>query len=186
MYGVHLCPCSCIRDNNIWSYLFCRTLTTCSDEEYLKRIKARVDANDTKAINTLRCTYYDGDEGLTQCSCKTMELWNVTGKLGYPIAHCNIAAAHHDGRGVLKDPKKEKLFHGLSAMGGHATSQSCLGIIEYNEGSINQAMKHWMIVAEVGRTQKLFLIFGKRSPPCGFQNSSCRDAEWCERTAITI
>ena len=70
-------------------------------------------------------------------------------------AHNNIAAAYYDGHGVKQDLKEEKYHREGAAMEGYFTSRGCPHTIEYNEGNMNRAMMHLIIVAEAGHNKSL-------------------------------
>mmetsp|Transcript_6540 Transcript_6540/g.8413 ORF Transcript_6540/g.8413 Transcript_6540/m.8413 type:complete len:297 (+) Transcript_6540:69-959(+) len=160
--GQHLCT-GCIffhmkefLNQEVYNCPFCRMPATIDDDaEYLRRIHARIDAGDAEAMHCLGCKYSDGEKGLTKNHQKAMEWWSKAAKLGLSTANRNIAAAYYDGRGVPKDPKKEKYYHEIAAMAGHVSSRSVLGTIEYNEGHFDRAYKHWMMAAKAGCTYSL-------------------------------
>ena len=89
---------------------FCRTPYYTSDEEYVKRIKKRVEGNDAMAMRTLGCHYDDGSMGLPQNLEKAMKLFLRAGELGCTIAYSNIGNAYKDGHGVERDTKKAKYY----------------------------------------------------------------------------
>ena len=54
------------------------------------------------------------------------------------------------GRGVAKDEKEAVHYMEEAAIGGHTTSRYNLGVYEWNNGSRERAMKHFIIAAKLG------------------------------------
>ena len=50
----------------------------------------------------------------------------------------------------MGDLKKAKFHFEAAAMAGHENAIYNLGIIEYNSGNMERAVKHWTIAASVG------------------------------------
>ena len=107
------------------------------------------------AISNLGYHYYDGRMGLPQNYRKAIKLWLRAGELGDALAYHNLANAYENGEGVERDTKKAKHYWELAAMGGEVEARYALGVNECNAGSMNRAMKHWMIAAGVGHDDSL-------------------------------
>ena len=119
-------------------------------QETLERIKKRAEGSDAKAINMLGCYYYGGKGGLPQDNEKATELFFRAGELGFAAAYRSVAVAYYNGEGVERDMEKAKHYEELAAMGGDVVSRNNLGIREKNAGSMNRAVKHWMISSRAG------------------------------------
>ena len=130
---------------------FCRASNlNLSDEEYLRRMNARVDAGDEEAMAMLGAKYSCGQRGLTQDHYKAMELWTKAAKMGSFIAVKNIATAYNTGRGVQRNRKKEQYHHELAAIMGDVGSRERLAHMEHEIGNYERAYKHWIIAAKGG------------------------------------
>jgi TPR repeat protein len=71
---------------------------------------------------------------------------------GVVAAHHSLAIMYHDRHGVEKDEKK-KIYHWEeAAIGGHSWARHCLGNEEWDNGTIERAVKHWIIAANLGCT----------------------------------
>jgi TPR repeat protein len=60
------------------------------------------------------------------------------------------------------DLKKAKFHYGAAAMAGHDDARFNLGLMEYNSGNVEQAVKHWKIAASAGdhkAMHKLLVVF---------------------------
>ncbi|KAL7529420.1 hypothetical protein ACHAXR_005123 [Thalassiosira sp. AJA248-18] len=168
------CICADIltRGNREWFCPFCRTPRAASDEEGIERIKKRIEAGDAIAMNTLGLRYSSGD-GVPQDSNKALELWQRAAQLGCAESHYNIAEAYFNG----EDVEKDFIHHWeLAAMGGHVGARYNLGILEENEGDMNRALKHFMILAELGHNESLQKIQN------GFSDGHVTEDEFFEKT----
>jgi len=134
---------------------FCRVPTANSDEEYVKRLNKRVEANDPIAIHKLGFYYYHGKNGFTRDYTKALELWHRAADLGYAGAYCNIGYAYQSGEGVEVDRKKAIHYFELAAMGGSVVAQSNLGNMEGREGNLHRALKYLMIAVKSGDSESL-------------------------------
>ena len=132
--GVGLCP-------------FCRTPTPSTEEEMIEQMKKRVKADDTEAMYGLGCYYYNGLYGVPQDHAKALELWHRAKELGGTTSYYCIGKAYYFGRGVERDEKKAQHYWELAAMGGDVMARHDLGVLEFNAGNMDRAVKHHMIAA---------------------------------------
>ena len=79
---------------------FCRVVYPISDEELVKRLKKRVEANDAHAIYNLGVFYARGLYGFTRYYTKALELYHRAGVLGHAEAYNDIGYAYSSGKGV--------------------------------------------------------------------------------------
>jgi uncharacterized protein len=119
----------------------------------------RIEANDPVAL----ChwggrRYQKGDyDGAIEYHTKAAGLGNAD-------SHFDLSVMYHEGQGVGKD--KEKIWHHLeeAAICGHPHARNNLGFLEYRDGRIERAVKHWIIAAKLGLDESLETLkdaFGK-------------------------
>jgi len=137
---------------------FCRTPNSTSDKQSRKRLKNRMDMNDSRALHELAVGYSYGAHGLQQSYAKALELYHRAGELGYAHAYNNIGGFYINGKGVAVDEKKAKYYLGLAAIKGDDTARNNLGILEEKDGNMDRALKHYMISARGGRSESLEAI----------------------------
>ena len=129
---------------------FCRTPDP-TDEEFITRMKKRMEVGDEHAFFLMGCAYSLGRYGLTQNSTKAVELWRKAGKCGYT----NIGLAYDNGEGVERDTKMAKHYLELAAMAGNVRARYNLGVDEENAGKYDIALKHYMIAVRGGCTDSV-------------------------------
>jgi len=118
-----------------------------SYEEHIERYKTRMKVNDAKAFYELGCAYQFGHWGLPRNITKALDLWHQAAQFGSCEAHESLAMFH-----VLASKSIEMAnYHWkIAALSGHELAHSNLGTSEYNEGNMDQAMKHFTVAAKVG------------------------------------
>jgi len=93
-----------------------------------------------------------------------LELWHRGAELGSCRAHHALAQAYYQGDGVKKDIERSIHHYKQAAMGGHENARHTLGTIEFNNGDIHKAMKHFMISAKCGYDKALKAVgFGYKA-----------------------
>ena len=137
---------------------FCRSPMPTSVEGVLKRLKKRIDLNDSKATNNMGCHYAEGKLGLPQNRAKALDLWHRAGELGSAGAYFAIGNVYKFGDGVEVDEKKAIHYWELAAMGGHRKARHNLGVTEWKAGNRDRALKHWMIAVKYGNNESLKTI----------------------------
>ena len=127
-----------------------------SNEEYIKRLKKRMQLNDARALGVMGRDYQYGKSGLPKNLNKAFELLKKSADLGSPMAHYDLAYAYLNGEGIEGDDE-EKAFHHwkLAAIGGHEIARYYLGVLEKNAPV---AMKHHMIAARSGYDASLKMV----------------------------
>ena len=142
---------------------FCRTPIPTSEEEAIKRVKKRMETGDAIAIFSLGCYFNTGESSLPQDYTKALELYHRAAELEHSRAYFNIANAYDHGKGVEMDEKKARHYYELAAMGGDVDARHQLGVIEWNAGNYDRALRHFMIAVRGGdsnsvkRVQELFM-----------------------------
>jgi hypothetical protein len=130
--GLVLCP-------------FCRQPLPSTREEGFKKKMRRINANDPVAIRQVGTQYGSKGDYVT-----ALKYLTKAAELGDAAAHHSLASMYHHGHGVEKDQKK-KIYHWEeAAIGGHPLARSCLGSDEWENGTIERAVKHWIIAANLG------------------------------------
>ena len=125
-----------------------------TDEEMVEEIVKRVEANDAVAIGMLAQHYYKGLRGFQQDHNKAIELWTRAADLGCSKAHINLSDEYRD----LGDMKKAKFHSEAAAMEGNEIARYNLGIIEYEYGNMERAVKHLTIGASAGDYQAMHCL----------------------------
>ena len=145
-----------IKKGNIkpWCAL-CRVPNCGRKEALTKRYKRRMELNDAEAFYTLGGVYTTGDFGLSKNIDKALELTNRAAELGSCNAHYNLANAYWKGDGVKRDTEKSTHHMKLAAIKGHELARHALGIMEQHNGNVDNAMKHFTIVARAGDNESL-------------------------------
>ena len=134
---------------------FCRVPPPDSDNEIIKRIMKRVEANDAQAMYNLGRMYSHGNLGFPQDSAKAVELYLRAGELGYTKAYNSIGVAYDNGEGVERNKKKAWHYYELAAMRGNACARHNLGVSEAIKGNMDRAIKHFVIAVEFGYDKSL-------------------------------
>ena len=116
-----------------------------TDEEDVKELMKRVEANDAGATYVLGSYHYHGQYGLHQDEKKSVELWTQAAKLGSKQAYHNLGNFYEGG-----DLKKAKFHYEAAAMAGHEKARFNLGGLECNSGNMDRAVKHWTIATSAG------------------------------------
>ena len=144
---------------------FCRTLAP-TPKEKSERTMKRVERGDPIAIHIVGCNYMYGNNGFPQDYEKALELLHRAADLGYGEAYNNIGNAYKYGEGVDVDKKKAKYYYELAAVEGFVTGRTNLGIAEGRSGSMDRAVKHFMIAVRGGSDVALDLIKQLSSVGC--------------------
>jgi hypothetical protein len=130
--------------------IFCRSEVSSSNEEDIKRMKKRVEANDAQAMCSLGECYQFEKKGLRQDHAKALELLHKSAKLGHRHAHFGLSFCYRN-RGIVEKNTRKATYHAqLAAMAGCAQARYNLGCEEENAGNMDRAHKHWMISANDG------------------------------------
>eukprot|EP00986_Skeletonema_menzelii_P011132 scaffold5658_cov114-Skeletonema_menzelii.AAC.2 len=129
---------------------FCRKAAPDTDEEINKRLMKRVEANDPVAMCFMGTERYE--EGNYNAA---FEYWTRAATLGDVQAHYQLSTLYYDGQGVEKDEKLE-LHHLIeAAIGGHPMARHNLGILEWENGHNDRAVKHLIIASKFGHDKSL-------------------------------
>ena len=134
---------------------FCRETSPRSDEEFIKRIRKLMDANNARAFYNFAIWYATGIKGMPQDRAKANELYLRAGELGCADAYYNLGNSYDNGEGVEMDKKKAKYYYELAAMNGCVDARHNLGFMEGRAGNITRAMKHFILAARAGFKKSL-------------------------------
>ena len=94
--------------------------------------------------------YARGIMGMPLDWAKANELLLKAGELGCATAYCNLGNSYNEGLGVDRDETKTNHYHELAAINGNVDARNRLGCLEYNDGNLQRAYKHYMIGAMAG------------------------------------
>jgi TPR repeat protein len=133
---------------------FCKSDMGKTDDEKVKELMKRVEANDAGAMYVLGSYYYRGHFGLQQDLAKAMELLIMAAELGSSEAHFALGN-HYDEGG---DTKREKFHNEAAAMAGHEGARYNLGLMELKSGKYERAVKHLTIAASAGSFRAMYAL----------------------------
>jgi hypothetical protein len=126
--------------------------------EVKKRVMKRVKANDPVALRYVgeKC-YKEGDyEGAFKYGTKAAEVGDMA-------AHAQLGFMYYEGRGVEKDMEKAICHYEKAAIGGHPEARLALAVIEEENGSMDRAVKHFIIAAKLGYDLSMKALWGHYS-----------------------
>eukprot|EP00984_Skeletonema_dohrnii_P034059 scaffold32901_cov157-Skeletonema_dohrnii-CCMP3373.AAC.2 len=124
---------------------FCRKPVPFTQEQHDKQMMKRVAANDPVAMRRKGILQYNkGDYG------SAFEYYTRAAELGDVDAQYELARLYQFGKGVEKDEGKEIHHLEEAAIGGHPSARRTLGLIEWDNGNTERAVKHFIIAAKLG------------------------------------
>ena len=139
------CYASKIREPSKSLCPFCRHSVPATDAEIDANVMKREEANDLVALRKAGVRrYVKGDYG------SAFDYLSKAAGLGDAEAQSHLSVMYLKGRGVAKDEKEAVHYMEEAAIGGHTTSRYNLGVYEWNNGSRERAMKHFIIAAKLG------------------------------------
>jgi TPR repeat protein len=129
---------------------FCREPANVDDHD--KRMMKRAKANDPAALREKGARCYDkGDyDG-------AFEYYTKAAELGYADAHFQLGNInmYHKDWGVEKDEEKAVYHWEKAAICGHARARYNLACIEWDNGNMERAVKHFIIAAKLGDPESM-------------------------------
>ena len=128
---------------------FCRCAAPKTDEECIKQLMKRIEANDPVAMRQM------GTERFKKGNYESaFEYWARAAALGDAHAHFQLSGMYREGKGVEKDMKR--VLHHLkeAAIGGHPEARYNLAYFE-DIVRLDRAAKHWIIAANLGHDLSL-------------------------------
>jgi len=124
---------------------FCRHPLPTTRAESNAGIVRRIQANDPVAMRAM------GGVGLSEGDyTKACQYFSKAAALGDAISHHHLSSRYSKGQGVEKDEKKAIYHWEEAAILGHPKARFNLGVIEWNCGSEERAVKHFIIAANLG------------------------------------
>jgi len=124
--------------------LFCRTPTS-DKEEYEKRTKERIEANDPAVLSFWGSEgYRAGDYG------GALKYFTIAADFGDAEAHFKLGKMYMEGEGVEIDEEKAVYHWEKAAIGGHPYARHNLACYEEYNGNMEIAVKHLIIAANLG------------------------------------
>ena len=139
---------------------FCRELLPNTKEEADRLTMKRVEANDPAAMCQMGGDHFEKGNYSTAFDyfTKAAELGkhdaSVSSAGGLAIdaeAHYQLSQFYVNGHGVVEKDKRKEIYHLEEAsIGGHPYARHNLGCDEWNNGSKERAVTHWIIAATQG------------------------------------
>ena len=129
---------------------FCRAPLAKSEKEAERKNMDRVEANDPVAMYQLAFFLMKKGEYM-----RAFEYCSKAASLGDTKAHATLGRCHREGLGVEKDEKKATYHLEQASIGGHPQGRHNLGVIEWEIGKKERAVKHWIIAAKQGEESSL-------------------------------
>jgi tetratricopeptide (TPR) repeat protein len=129
--------------------VFCRTPST-DKEEYQKRKKERIEANDPGVLRFVGSECHQARD-----YDKALKYLTKAAELGDTEAHSRLGCIYSNGEGVEKDEDKGVYHFEKAAIGGHPQARHNLSIIEAKNGNIERALKHSIIAANLGHDKSM-------------------------------
>ncbi|KAK1737703.1 zf-MYND and TPR domain-containing protein [Skeletonema marinoi] len=132
---------------------FCRhPVPTTNAESDANRMK-RVEVNDPVAMRQMGIRRYsEGDYG------SAFEYLTKAAQMGDVEAHDYLSLMYWKGTGVEKDEEKGNYHAEEAAIAGHPEARFNLGSIEWNNGSKERAVKHFVIAANLGDDKSVEIL----------------------------
>eukprot|EP00984_Skeletonema_dohrnii_P008303 scaffold3042_cov127-Skeletonema_dohrnii-CCMP3373.AAC.6 len=107
---------------------FCRHPLPATEEEALKLLMRRVEANDPLSLVEVGAKRYsEGDYA------SAFKYWTNAAESGDASAHYHLSLLHHDGEGVETDMKKAVYHSEKAAIAGHPIGRYHLGCAEFDD-----------------------------------------------------
>ena len=130
---------------------FCRMALPATEEEHIEQVMKRIETNDPVAMRSM---------GTKRC-----EEGDYKSAFGYfteavalgddALAHYQLSILYRDGKGIKKDEKRSLHHAEEAAIGGHPDARYNLGCVEWENGRMGRAAKHWIIAAKLGHDGSL-------------------------------
>ena len=135
-----------------YSCPFCRQPIPVTEAEFQANLVKRAnEANDPAALREvgLRLGYSKGDYATA------FHYWTKAAEMGDIEAHHFLSGLYRNGEGVTRNLNKF-IYHSEEAtIGGHPTARYTLGAFEWECGSKERAVKHWIIAANLGEDDSM-------------------------------
>ena len=134
---------------------FCRHPVPATDAEIDANIMKRAEANDLVALREMGIQCYKRGEYI-----RAFEYLSKAARLGDADALYQLSSMYLEGKRVEKDEKMAVYHAEEAAIAGHPTARFNLGVIEWNNGSKERAMKHWhwIIAAKLGKANSVEML----------------------------
>ena len=126
---------------------FCRKAASAAatDEEKFEQLMKRIEANDPVAMCFMAIQrYHKGDYK------SALEYWTKAAAMGDAEAHYQLSTLYLEGKGVVKDAKKQRHHLEQAAIEGNPMARHNLGVMEARNGKAERAGKHFIIAAKQG------------------------------------
>ena len=138
---------------------FCRTPDPTDEIQSNAMIQKRFDAGDPSAIWHRGTQYRFGRYGLEKDVTRAVELYERAAELGVNVgAHYSLGCLYDEGTDVGRDAAKAIRHYEAAEMSGDVYARHSLGCEEYNAGNDDMALQHFLIAANLGYEDALYLV----------------------------
>ena len=128
---------------------FCRESVN-DKEQYRKRQKERIKANDPAALRQIGATCYEeGDYD------EAIKYFTKAADLGDVEAYYQLGLMYWKGEGVEEDEEKMVYHWEKAAIRGHPSARYNLGYYEEDNGNIERSVKHFIISSKLGHDNSM-------------------------------
>ena len=129
---------------------FCREKDASSEEESMKRLLRRAEANDPIALASIGQSRYDEEDYEN-----AFRYYTRAAEEGSEDARFRLGAMYCEGEFVEKN-EDECIYHWANAaIWGHAGARYTLGMCEWVMERFDRAVKHWIISASLGDNESI-------------------------------
>ena len=124
----------------------CRAPMVCSDLEHIKRLYRRAGWGDGEAVNRIGLYHQNGMCGFNENLSVAKDIYNHACRAGCSDSHINLAVLYH-----REDNLWRFCYHmKRAAILGNVNACFSIASMEYADGNISCAVKHWAIAARMG------------------------------------
>jgi len=132
---------------------FCRKPLPSTDKQCDKQMMKRIAANDPGAMRRKGKQQHEKGDYRS-----AFEYYTRAAELGDVDAQYELACLYEFGKGVEKDEGKAIHFLEEAAIGGHPNARNRLGLIEWDNGNTERALKHFFIAAKLGENDSIKVL----------------------------
>ncbi len=116
-------------------------------------ITKRVEANDPVALVHVGKSF-----ALTGEYAEAFRSWSKAAELGSGSAHQNLSVLYREGKHVEMDEKRATYHLEEAAIAGQPDARFNLGLLEWDEGNKERAVKHFIIAANLGDDESVQML----------------------------
>ncbi len=114
----------------------------------------RVEANDSVALVHVGKTFAFKGEYAEMA----FRYWSKAADLGSGSAHQNLSVLYREGKHVAANERRAIYYLEEAAIAGQPDSRFNLGLLEWDEGCKERAVKHFIIAANLGDDESVQML----------------------------